>query len=289
VKNTAPVKPFVDDGHFYSPIPDRHEAHAYYSSAHFAAHLKRVDAMIDFPAMEALWRKIAPKMLAFPFEAASDFRYYARNNQFCFFDGSILSAMLAHINPERIIEIGSGYSSACMFDTLERMQKPKLKSFTCIDPDMSRLNRLSPPATVNKIVAKVQNLDLASFDLLEAGDILFIDSSHVLKTGSDVHFEYLQILPRLKKGVIVHIHDVYYPFEYPHGWVVGEGRAWNEAYLVDMILTHGNSFELMFYNDAVLQRRPELLEETASLMSRFKSFKARPFMRNTGSIWLRKT
>lgn len=279
---------FAPPGHFYSPVTHPKANRRYLRSAHFAAQTARVDAMLDIEAMVATWARIAPHIQHFPFERSPEFRYYGQNNQFEYFDASILSGLIADLNPERIIEIGAGFSSACIFDTIDRMKKPKLKSFTTIDPDLSRINKLSPPPMAELIGQEVQSVPLDFFRKLDAGDVLFIDSSHVLKTGSDVHFEYLHILPALKSGVIVHIHDIFYPFEYPKGWSTMENRSWNEVYMVDMMLTHGNSFEIMFFNDAFVQKAADRVRVPGDMFERFDGFDSRPMHRVNGSLWLKK-
>lgn len=286
LKRDVPV--FVAPGHFYSPIPDPAETGRYFASPHFAAQTARVDAILDMEAMIAYWHRIAPKITAFPFKQTPDFRYYGHNGQFHYFDGSILSGILADVNPARIIEIGAGFSSACIFDTIDRVVNPRLKNFTTIDPDLSRINGLSPPSMAELLAVEVQSVPIDFFRQLDAGDILFIDSSHVLKTGSDVHYEYLHILPALKSGVIVHIHDIFYPFEYPKRWAVGENRAWNEVYMVDMLLTHGNSFDVLFFNDAFIQKAADRLRHLDDVFARSSGLDTRAMYRNNGSLWLRK-
>jgi hypothetical protein len=96
------------------------------------------------------------------------------------------------------------------------------------------------------IIDKVQNVSLSEFNKLEKNDILLIDSSHVLKIGSDVQYEYLEILPRLKKGVIVHVHDIFSPSEYPREWVLEDYRFWNEQYLLCAFLSFNSAFEVLW-------------------------------------------
>lgn len=247
-----------------------------------------MDKLLDYDAMLAMWEKISPSIVAFPLLETPGFRYYGINFEFMYFDASILSGMLAHFDPKRIIEIGAGYSSAVMFDTVDRMDAPRLQSFTTIDPDMSRINRLSPPASSKLVQAPVQSIPVSEFEALEPGDIFFIDSSHVLKTGSDVHYEYLHILPRLQPGVIIHIHDIFYPFEYPRNWVIRHNRSWNEIYLVDMMLSHGDRYEVLFFNDAMLQNRADKMRKPGDMFERFETLETNPRHRVNGSIWLRK-
>lgn len=285
----SPAQGFVAAGHFYSPLGDPREVRRFFHSDHYAAQAARVDAMLDLPAMVSLWHEIAARALVFPFEQSPDFRYCGKNGQFPYYDATVLSGLLALINPRQIVEIGAGWSSAAMFDTLDRLEGGRLERFTTIDPDLSRIRRLSPPDEAELIEAKVQSVPLERFDALGKGDVLFIDSSHVLKTGSDVHYEFLLILPRLKPGVIVHIHDVFYPFEYPRHWAVTENRSWNEAYAVDLMLTHGRGFEIMFFNDAFLTKCAADVRAPGDMFERFESFPTRHFHRRAGSIWLRKT
>ncbi len=280
---------FAAPGHFYSPVGNANENRRYFRSAHYAQQTARIDAMLDLEAMLRLWQAFADQIVNFPFEPDPAFRYYGRNNQFEYFDASILSGMLAYLKPRKIIEIGAGYSSACVFDTCERNSAINLESFTTIDPDLSRIKKLSPPPMAVMIGDFVQSIPIAFFQSLDAGDILFIDSSHVLKTGSDVHYEYLHILPTLKPGVIVHIHDIFYPLEYPKGWAVQENRSWNEVYLVDMMLTHGNSFDVLFFNDAFLTKCAQNLRRPGDMFARFETFATKPMHHINGSLWLRKT
>ncbi len=285
-KPSVPV--FVAPGHFYSPIADPVATSRYFESAHFAAQMARVDAMLDMDAMIAYWQHISPHVTVFPFEQSSGFRYYSRNGQFHYFDASVLSGLITALNPERIIEIGAGFSSACIFDTIDRSPEARLKTFTTIDPDLSRIKSLSPPPMAELLDVEVQSVSIDFFRQLNAGDVLFIDSSHVLKTGSDVHYEYLHILPALKSGVIIHIHDIFYPFEYPNRWSVSENRSWNEVYMVDMLLTHSDQFEVLFFNDAFLQKAAERVRVAGDTFDRTAQSGARAMYRVNGSLWLKK-
>ena len=287
-KSMAERAVFVDDGHFYSPIHDPEDVKAYLASEVFQRQCVRVDALLDFDAMSALWGQIKGGALAFPFEQSEAFRYRVLNNQFLLIDSTVASAMVTHLNPRKIVEIGCGWSSAAMFDVLERLQDRRLEQFVCIDPDMSRLDAIDPPAFVERRRERVQDTPLEVFESLGAGDILFIDSSHVLKAGSDVHYEYLHLLPKLPSGVIVHIHDVFYPFEYPRSWLVRERRAWNEGYLVDLMLSHSDRWEVMFFNHAMMEKCPDVLNEGLKLMDQMDTHGLKPFQRVNGSIWLRR-
>lgn len=280
---------FYPPGHFYSPLGDRSEVSEYLSSDHYARQIDHTDRLIDFEAQSWLWDRISPLQVKFPFEEQKGFRYYARNNQFTYFDASILSGILNILDPGRIVEIGSGFSTAAMFDTFERMSNPSIEQLTTIDIDMSRLDELNPPDYCERINAPVQSIDPAYFAQLGEGDLLFIDTSHVMKTGSDVHYEYLHILPALKPGVVVHIHDIHYPFEYCRQWAKSENRSWNEVYLVDMLLTYSKDFKMLFFNDAFKQCLADDLREPGDMFDRFEAFSAKRFHSLCGSLWLVKT
>jgi hypothetical protein len=138
------------------------------------------------------------------------------------------------------------------------------------------LARESERPSLKIIPKKVQDLPLDTFEELEPGDILFIDSTHVAKIGSDVPYLYFEVLPRLPKGVYVHIHDVFYPMVYPKDWIL-EGRAWNEQYILQAFLTFNTRFEVVYYSAYMMRRHLRFYEENLPL-----------FLRNGGAqIWLR--
>ena len=173
-------------------------------------------------------------------------RYYLQNGYFYNSDAIFLALVLQHFKPARVIEIGSGFSSALMLDINESKLGNKT-SLTFIEPYPDRLKQLIG-ANENCTVIEdfVQNADISLFANLEKDDILFVDSSHVSKYGSDVNFILFNILPLLKPGVIVHFHDIFYPFEYPKEWIQG-GRFWNEAYLLRAFLQFNQDFELLLF------------------------------------------
>jgi predicted O-methyltransferase YrrM len=185
--------------------------------------------------------------LPFPEEKNGKTRFHYNNHSFAYADAITLHCMIRKYKPKRIIEIGSGFSSCVMADTNELFFDNSI-SLTFIEPYpdfffsvLSQEDRRRF-TVINQIV---QEVDLSIFDTLEENDILFVDSSHVSKIGSDVNHEFFDILPRLKKGVLVHFHDIFYPFEYPTDWIL-EGRAMNENYLLKAFLQYNESFEILF-------------------------------------------
>jgi predicted O-methyltransferase YrrM len=206
-------------------------------------------------------------------------RYYSNNSYFKFTDAIILKGMIGVFRSEKIIEVGSGFSSAVMLDMLD--EHPELNTQLCfIEPHPDRLNSLISNQDRQKTKIyndNVQKIPLTIFEALNQNDMLFIDSSHVSKTGSDLNYLIFKILPRLKKGVIIHFHDVFYPFEYPLEWVKA-GRNWNEDYLIKSFLMYNSIFEILFFNDYMHYFHANLMKEKL------------PFIEycTGGSLWMQK-
>lgn len=188
----------------------------------------------------------------FPYTGSQNdnLRYNPENSFFNSFDALVLYAFIRHFKPKNIIEAGSGFSSAIMLDTNENFADHAI-GLTFIEPYPERLKTLlhsgdEKAATI--IEHEIQEIPLDTFRRLGENDILFIDSTHVCKTGNDLNYLFFQILPVLKKGVIVHFHDIFNAFEYPMKWVM-EGRNWNEIYLLQAFLMYNSSFSILFFND----------------------------------------
>ena len=218
-------------GHFHSPLLDLED-------------LPAGDSAMPFDGPE-LWEHINLRekeqrsyyeqlindctLLPFPKQQSREFRYFSGNSYFVFADAFTLSAILQKEKPRNIVEVGSGFSSAVMLDTLTHTNHQAALTF--IEPNPDRLQSLlssEDKARVRIIRNQVQEVPLSTFDELDAGDVLFIDSSHVAKIGSDVTFLLLRVIPRLRPGVLVHFHDVFYPMSYPAEWIRA-GWAWNES------------------------------------------------------------
>ena len=257
---------FVPPGHYYSPIVDRDEARSHFHRQEARHEEGRVRGITtDLESMRMEWRTLLPYLRTNPFPAQRSLstRYAFDNPSYSWGDGSILHAMLRQYTPKRLIEIGSGWSSACAIDTIERYF-PDQCAATFIDPFPSLLREMVGKTKVKTTTLEtpVQSVPLEVFDCLEAGDFLFIDSTHVLKTGSDVCFELFEIFPRGQAGVFVHIHDMFWPFEYPKEWAVADNRSWNELYAVRAMLTDNPGWRIVFFNDYFGRLAREEIEAT---------------------------
>jgi hypothetical protein len=276
-----PALRFAPPGHFYSPLPDLEEV------ARRGADLFR-SSVSSIPGVElneasqlALLQRFRGFYAEQPFTAGPSpaRRYHFENPMYSYSDALFLYFMLRHLQPRRVIEVGSGYSSCVTLDTSELFLQGSVKC-TFIEPYPERLFGLLRPGDrerVEVLTTPLQLLGPERFSELGANDILFIDSTHVSKIGSDVNRLIFEILPSLSPGVHVHIHDIFFPFEYPRSWIE-EGRAWNEAYLVRAFLQYNASFEVVLFNSFLADRHPRFLGELFPLC-----------MRNTGaSLWIRR-
>jgi predicted O-methyltransferase YrrM len=157
---------------------------------------------------------------------------------------------MRHFRPRRIVEVGSGFSTAAMLDTIDRDPALGSTKITCIEPYSKRLRWLlrkqDSEGRVTVIDDVVQTVEPKFFESLEENDILFIDSSHCAKVGSDVNHLFFEVLPRLRPGVLIQVHDIGYPFEYPKSWILS-GRSWNEAYLLRAFLQFNDRFALVLW------------------------------------------
>ncbi len=256
---------WVPKGHFYSPFPDPAE----YDGR--AAALRDPDReLVGIELNETSQLALADELAADAAtaglelveheQAAGGPRYWLDNPAYAHGDGVVLHLMLRHLRPSRIVEVGSGYSSALILDTCDGWLPDTAVTFVEPHPELVEgLLREGDEARVTILRTPVQDVDPDVFSALGPGDVLFIDSTHVAKAGSDVNHLFFDVLPRLPVGVWVHLHDIFFPFEYPEAWV-REGRAWHEAYLLRAFLTHSRSYAIRWYQDFLWTRHRAAVE-----------------------------
>ena len=237
-------------GHFYSPIVNPEEARA--DAARLWPAQSEPVLGVDFDdayhafVLGTLFAKFYP-LFDYPEQGAADQElssFYVRNSQFSWLDARALFVLFQHWRPRRVVEVGSGYSTLLMAD-INRRFLGGTATITSIEP-FPRPFLSAMADRIDLRVARVQDVPLSVFEKLEAGDVLFIDSSHVAKTGSDVNFVYFEVLPRLAAGVRVHVHDIFLPMEYPRDWVIDENRSWNEQYVLRALLMFSSRFRVVF-------------------------------------------
>ncbi|MGH9273698.1 MAG: class I SAM-dependent methyltransferase [Acidimicrobiales bacterium] len=204
------------------------------------------------PQQLALLGRLAAHPLP-PRTSGSGAAYDPTNDQFPPHDAAVLYAMVRLLQPSRIVEIGCGWSTTVTAAAIE--DGGLATKLTCIEPyPRDFLRSMGDVVTLRE--ERVELTPQSVFDELEAGDICFIDSSHVVKTGSDVVHELLEVVPRLADGVVVHVHDVFIPEDYPRGWVE-HGFNWNEQYLLQAFLVGNTRVEVLLMNHFLAIRHPD--------------------------------
>lgn len=278
-------------GHFYSPIVDaadvaKREAELWpaapvvlgidWNRAHHETVLRewfpRHMGGFDYPEVLA----DSPQLRSF----------YTHNSQFGGLDARALFVLLREWRPKRMIEVGSGYSTLLAADVNRRFLGGTME-LCCIEPYPrpflvgSGRSGGGLPGVTRLVQDRVERVGLEPFVHLAAGDVLFVDSSHVAKTGSDVNFLVFEVLPRLAAGVRIHFHDIHLPLEYPKEWVIGENRSWNEQYLLRALLLYSPAFRVLFGSSYAVHTMPDLVK-TAIADPRGASH-------GGGSLWLERT
>ena len=254
-------------GHFYSPYPDLDEVERR-AAAIFDPDVEIAGVDLREGEQVALLGSLSGFTADLPFPAQPDktYRYHLDNSSYGWTDGTILHAMLRHIRPQRVIEVGSGYSSAMLLDTADGWldDGERRTQIRFIEPYPQLLHDLMRSGDEQRAVIDarpVQDVPLDVFETLEAGDLLFIDSTHVAKAGSDVNHLFFEVLPRLASGVWIHIHDIFMPFEYPRSWI-REGRAWQEAYLLRAFLMYNDAYQIRWFQSYMWSRHPDLVTKS---------------------------
>ncbi len=244
------VRPAFPDGHFYSPVVDVPQTLA--DEERLWGHVSQPAGLDLNPAgHRQLLTQVFPSLIDgydYASEGPADEqldRFYDFNGQFERQDPRVLFCMLRMIRPRRIIEIGSGYSTLLMMDVNRRFLGGET-AITCVDPyPRPFLRQAHYAGEVTLLDRRAQDLPVGMLTALDAGDVLFVDSSHVSKTGSDVNRIVLQVLPRLKPGVYIHFHDIFIPDDYPKEWIE-MGFSWNEQYLLQAFLDFNPCFRVIY-------------------------------------------
>ncbi|HLJ27079.1 MAG TPA: class I SAM-dependent methyltransferase [Candidatus Angelobacter sp.] len=209
-------------------------------------------------------------------------QYYVNNGLFESVDGEILYCMVRYFKPARIIEIGSGFSTYAAAQALLMNEKENGKRGTLIacEPYPNKTLEAGFPGLAGLIRQRVEHVPMSQFTTLGKNDILFIDSSHVIRIGGDVQHEFLEILPRLQPGVVIHVHDIFLPAEYKRELVVCEHRFYTEQYLLQAFLAFNNSFRVLWASSYMHLRHPDKLEAGFASYDRFRRW--------PGSFWMQR-
>jgi len=274
----------VTVNHYYQPVPDTR-----YLDDRLWSNISQIPGIdINEAAQINLLQDIIPQFKreydALPrTERNGSTGFYLNNQSFESVDAEILYCFVRHFKPTRIIEIGSGFSTYLTAQAVEinEREDPDCKcEFVAIEPYPRESLKRGVTGLSKLHAMRVQDVPPEQFETLGQNDILFIDSSHVLKIGGDVQYEYLEIIPRLAGGVIVHVHDIFLPAEYPREWVLKNHYFWTEQYLLQAFLAFNSDFEVMWAGSYMHLNHPDLLERA------FRSYDKETVW--PGSFWMRR-
>ena len=241
--------PAFPDGHFYSPVVDRERVAARRDRI-WPASPTALGIDFDDASHLHVLDELFPRYIAdydypeHPVDAAPQ-AFFTRNPQFTWLDPRLLFVLLRAWRPRRVIEVGGGYSTLLLADVNRRWFENAI-DVTSIEPYPPAFLQTHLDGLTRLLRQDVQDVPLEAFASLRAGDVLFVDSSHVAKTGSDVNHLFFEVFPRLARGVHVHLHDIFLPHDYLPQWVIDEGRSWNEQYLLRALLMHSTAFRVEF-------------------------------------------
>jgi hypothetical protein len=201
--------------------------------------------------------------------------FYLSNGAFEGTDALVLYCMVRHFRPNLVLEVGSGFSSRLSAQAALHNGNTEV---VCIEPYPDEVLKRGFPGLTSLVSKRAQEVEVSFFDRLAAGDILFIDSSHVVKTGGDVTYLFLEVVPRLRPGVMVHVHDIFLPQEFPRSWIRDLHLFWTEQYLLQAFLAYNSEFEVLFANAYMGMRHQEEMQRT---------FPKSPWW-GGGSFWIRR-
>jgi len=271
--------------HYYSPIPDTRLLTMKNNLWEKESKLMGIDMNLEKQLY--LLEKVFPQYSEeynFPVnKTAVPYEFCLNNPMFGLQPAAVLHCMIRHFRPRTIIEVGSGNSTyvssrACIMNQKDD-HPSKLLS---LEPYPNDILKKGFPGLSGLIIKKVEEVNLDFFSKLGNNDILFIDSSHVVKIGNDVNLLYLEVLPRLKKGVFVHIHDIFFPHQYPKDWVIKMRRFWSEQYILQAFLCFNNAYEVIFSNYYMNLKYPEKMKSVFPVPKDFHEYHF------PSSFWIRK-
>lgn len=245
--------------HYYEPL---------FNTRHLRYPLGAVRSLpgidLDEPRQIALLADLeragyAAELQGLPSGTTGRVEFHFNNGAFETGDAEFWYAVVRHFKPRRIIEIGSGNSTLMARRAILRNceDDPAYQCrHTCVEPyEMDWLEQCG----VEVIRRRVEELETSFFEVLEQNDILFIDSSHMIRPQGDVLYEFLQVLPTLAPGVIVHVHDIFTPRDYLAQWIVTENKFWNEQYLLEAFLCHNHDWQVLAALNFLQHSQPQKL------------------------------
>ena len=270
--------------HFYSPIPDTNELA---KTVEFWTKESKLPGInmnhrVQLQMLKTVFTQNKDELNFVADKTDNPSQFYLNNAGFGLEDAGTLHCIIRHFKPKTIIEIGSGNSTlvAARASLINNSEGNPVK-LIAIEPYPRQYLKNGFEGLSQLVIQKAELTEPNFFDQLEENDILFIDSSHVIRTGNDVTFLYLEILSRLKKGVLVHVHDIFLPYNYPTDGILNKQVFWSEQYLLQAFLSLNDSYEILFANYYMRSKHPQKMRTV---------FKPPPgyHRRGTTSFWIRK-
>jgi methyltransferase family protein len=272
--------------HFYSPVPDLsalEEADVW----NLCSALPGVDMVVEgqLSLLQSLGERYGAECDWAADASPGTDLYFTENNSFSFPCSASLHTMVRHFKPARVVEIGSGNSTRVLAEALLRnAAEGSPADYTVVDPYPGERVVAGIPGLSRVDARPVEQVDPEFFSLLGANDILFIDSGHTVRMGSDVNFLFLEVLPRLAPGVVVHIHDIPLPYEYPKVYATGSQFRvfWTESYLLQAFLAFNSEFEVLLALSYLHGQHQSALEKA------FPHYVPAQHRSTSGSFWMRR-
>jgi hypothetical protein len=235
--------------HFYSPIPDTSslQEHPPTTQPGMAGINWQVEGQLDL--LQRVFQTFAGEYNTIPTQKTPElpsYTFHFNNGMYDYLDALVLYCMIRHLQPKLVLEVGSGYSTRLI---AQAALCNKSTEVVVIEPYPDAVLQDGFPGLNVLVTKEVEQVELSQFEQLGENDVLFIDTSHVVKTGGDVNYLYLEVLPRLRKGVVVHIHNIFLPEDYPMRWITERTLLWNEQYLLQAFLVNNTDFQIMFANN----------------------------------------
>lgn len=271
--------------HFYQPIPDLadlEERNIWDKKSELPGIDFRIDQQVQL--LKELGAKYGHECNWPSSPTSNPLDFYTENNSFSFGCAASLHTIIRNYHPAHVIEIGSGNSSKIFSAALMRNAADGAPAeYTIIDPYPAEKTKTLPGIT-QIISQRVEVMDIRPFETLGQNDILFIDLGHTVRTGSDVNFLYLDVLPRLAQGVIVHIHDIGLPSEYPKVYFTNPTFRvfWTEAYLLQAFLSLNPHYEIMLAMNYLTA------DHWDEFCKAFEHFNPDVHKATSGSFWIRR-
>lgn len=273
--------------HYYSPVPDIDDLkrrQVWYKKSDLPGVDFRPDHQVEF------LRKLGAgygKECDWPSTSTGNLQdFFTENNSFSFGCAAGLHTILRYYKPRKVFEIGSGYSSLIFSGALMLNAKEGSPcDYSIVDPYPSRLLANGLPSLNRVIPERVELTDVSLYESLRGNDVLFIDSGHTVRTGGDVNFLFLEVLPRLAPGVVVHIHDIDLPYEASEVYFTNPSfrMFWTESYLLQSFLAFNSQFEVLLGMKYIMVDRYQDFKEAFA-----STYDPSKHKLSSGSFWMRR-